>query len=69
MNHGLNLLCILCFLDNYIASTQVDISLFITFYWDSTGSYPFYSIFSAELIVEIKTRQITVRFDRVLLIF
>ncbi len=41
-NQGLYLLCILSFfVINYIASTQVDISLFITFYLDSSGSNPF----------------------------
>jgi hypothetical protein len=29
MCHGLNLLCMQCFLDNYIVTTQGDLSLFI----------------------------------------
>ncbi len=40
-NQGLDLLCILSFfVINYIASTQVDICLLITFYLDSSGSNP-----------------------------
>ena len=43
MCHGLNLLCLQCFLDNYIVPIQGDLSLFTFIYWDSSGSTPFIS--------------------------